>query len=146
MLYNSKITNGNVALWHQPRNLRNNKKLAFVRLRINKRIMALVDLLSIFSNNKSVLMICPSCLSVSPGISLWIPEPVFIKLGITTERISTVYFTNPSQRVSVSVFVYLFSLLGNSSVNTFPRQRIYATVDEFLDGLWHLICVSFSRC
>jgi hypothetical protein len=36
--------------------------------------------------------------------------------------------------VCVSVCVSLLSLLGNGSVNTFPRQQIHATVEELLDA------------
>jgi hypothetical protein len=35
-------------------------------------------------------------------------------------------------------------LLGNNSVNTFPRQRINATIEEMLDAsfyMWSVTCV-----
>jgi hypothetical protein len=74
----------------------------------------------------------PSCLyvCVSPPLNFWMPEPIFIKLGMyimATEPIWTAYILNPSHH-SVSVCVSLFSLLGNSSVNCIPlfiaRQRL----------------------
>jgi hypothetical protein len=67
---------------------------------------------------------------------------------IATETISTAYFINPSH---LSVYLYrsyhcwakvwlslsLHSVLGNGSVNTFPRQQIHATIEELFDA-----CVS----
>jgi hypothetical protein len=58
------------------------------------------------------------------------PKPVFMKLGMyimAPEPISTAYFINPSHQ-SVSVCVYLLSLLGKGSVKCIPpfvaRQRL----------------------
>jgi hypothetical protein len=105
----------------------------------------------------------PSCLCVCvtppPPINFWMPEPICMKIGIysyimTTEPISTVYFTNPSHQ-SVCLYVYLssrrkataplsvslISVLSNGSVNTFPRQQIHATIEEFLDAC---VCGSVS--
>jgi hypothetical protein len=51
-------------------------------------------------------------------------ETIFMKLGMCVmapEPISTAYFINPSHQ-SVRLCIPL-SLLGNGSVNTFPRQR-----------------------
>jgi hypothetical protein len=37
------------------------------------------------------------------------------------------------------------SLLGNGSVNTFPRQRILATIEELLDASFSIRSVSYQR-
>jgi hypothetical protein len=47
---------------------------------------------------------------------------------MASELISTAYFINPSY-LYVCICIPL-SLLGNGSVNTFPRQRIYETIEE----------------
>jgi hypothetical protein len=65
------------------------------------------------------------------------PEPIFMKLGI-----STACFTNPSHE-SVSVCVSPLSLRGNGSVNKFPRQRIHATI-ELLDS-FSMRSVSYQK-
>jgi hypothetical protein len=64
------------------------------------------------------------CVPVYPPINLWMPEPIFMKLGyiMTPEPISTAYIINPSHLLFF--YVYLLSLLDNGSVNTLPRQRI----------------------
>jgi hypothetical protein len=83
-------------------------------------------------------------------IDFWIPEPIFMKFGMrimATNPIPTAYFINPS-RQSVCLYAYLsyrckatarlsvslHSVLGNGSVNTFPRQRIHATIDKLLEA------------
>jgi hypothetical protein len=56
-----------------------------------------------------------------------------MKLGtyITAlEPVSTAYFINPSHQ-SVYLYVYPLSLIGNGSVNTFPRQRMHARIRIF---------------
>jgi hypothetical protein len=66
----------------------------------------------------------PCCLCIRPLVFL-MPEPVFMKLGMyimPPEPISTAYFINPTHQ---PVYLYVYprvSLLGNGSVNTFPRQ------------------------
>jgi hypothetical protein len=65
---------------------------------------------------------------------------------MTPEPISATYFINPSHQ-SVCLYVYpscrckatarlSVSLLSvrNGLVNTFPRQRIHATIEELLDA------------
>jgi hypothetical protein len=71
-----------------------------------------------------------------PLINFWVPEPVFIKLGIlyimATEPVSTAYIINKSlSSVCMSLCTCLLSLLGHCSVNTFPRQWIHATIEQF---------------
>jgi hypothetical protein len=69
---------------------------------------------------------------------------------VATEPISRSYFANPSRK-SVCLYLYhayhckatalinesLLSVLGIGSANTFPRQRIHATVEELLNPLFH---------
>jgi hypothetical protein len=67
-------------------------------------------LFSIFWKNKSRLMQSLSylCVFVSPTISFWMPEPIFMKCGMyvmAPESISVVYFINPSYQ-SVCLYVY----------------------------------------
>jgi hypothetical protein len=54
-------------------------------------------------------------------LSVWMPEPIFMKLGMyimAPEPISSAYFINPSHQ-SVCLYVYPpLSLLDNSSVDT----------------------------
>jgi hypothetical protein len=73
----------------------------------------------------------PICLWIPPPINFWISEPVFMKLGLyvmATEPVSTSYFINPSNQ-SLSIYVSLYPVLDNGSVNTFPRQRIHAKIE-----------------
>jgi hypothetical protein len=74
------------------------------------------------------------------------------------EPISTAYFINTSH-LSVRLYVYpsygrkemarlngsLHSVLGNGSVNKFPRQRIYATIEELLDASFSMLSVSYQN-
>jgi hypothetical protein len=63
--------------------------------------------------------LCP-CI---PPINFWMPEPIFINLGIyimTPEPVQTAYFINPSHQC----VCILLSLLGNASIKTLPLQRI----------------------
>jgi hypothetical protein len=48
--------------------------------------------------------------------------------------------------ISVCVSVLLFLLLlGNASVNTIPRQRIHAKIEQFLGPyIWGPVCISLS--
>jgi hypothetical protein len=48
--------------------------------------------------------------------------------------ISNAHFINLSHYVVHAYMRIPLSLLGNGSINTFPRQRIYATIEEFLDA------------
>jgi hypothetical protein len=65
---------------------------------------------------------------------------------IASAPISTTYLLNSSyQPVSVRVYVFPLSLLGNGSLNTFPLQRIHTTVEEFLDASFCMRSVSFRR-
>jgi hypothetical protein len=59
------------------------------------------------------------------------------------ETISTEYFINPHQ--SVSVCASLLSVLGKISVNTIPRQRIRATIEELLDTSFSVRSVCYQR-
>jgi hypothetical protein len=88
-------------------------------------------------------------------------EPISMKLGMyimPTEPISMAYYINPShQSVCLYVYpsyrckttarlsVYLFLLLGNGLVNTFPCQRIQATIEELLDVSFCMRSVSYQR-
>jgi hypothetical protein len=47
--------------------------------------------------------------------------------------------------VCVSARASLLSLLGKGSVNTFPRQRIHATIKELLDALSYMRSVSYQK-
>jgi hypothetical protein len=62
------------------------------------------------------LAVCVSICVWSP-VNFWMPETVYMKLGMCLSGILHKYF--PS--VCVSVCVSPLSLLGNGSVNTFPR-------------------------
>jgi hypothetical protein len=80
-----------------------------------------------------------ACLCI-PHINFWMPEPIFIKLGMyimAPEPISTPYFKNPRFSLCVCMCIPL-SLLGKGSVNTFPRQEIHETIEERLDAC---VCV-----
>jgi hypothetical protein len=104
----------------------------------------------------------PSCLYVCvlppPTNNFRMPEPPNMKLGMCI-----VYYggrahlngvlINPSQQSgSVCVppavarqwlgSVYLYSVLGNGSVNTFPRQRIHAAEEELLDESFYMRSMS----
>jgi hypothetical protein len=46
---------------------------------------------------------------------------------------------------SVCVYVYPLSLLGNGSINMFPRKRIHATRDESLEASFSIRSVSYKR-
>jgi hypothetical protein len=72
------------------------------------------------------ILINPSRQSVCVCECFWMPEPIFMKLGMyrmTPESISTVYSINPSHQ-SVCLYISL-SLLGNGWVNTLRRQWIH---------------------
>jgi hypothetical protein len=74
------------------------------------------------------------------------PEPIFMKLGLyimEPEPISMAYFINSSHQ-SVSVCLSPLPLLGNSSVNTFPRQRIYEKI-EFLEASFSMRSLLYQR-
>jgi hypothetical protein len=103
---------------------------------------------------RDYLAVCVSVYSPSPTISFWMPEPVFMKLGMcimAPQPISVAYFINPSHQ-SVCLYVYpRISFLGNGSVNTLPRQRVHETKKNYWTRrfLWRpcsfkVECVSFS--
>jgi hypothetical protein len=76
----------------------------------------------------SMLILPPCCLCASESLTLkfWMPDPVYIKLGMynmTREPVSTENFLNPS-RQSVSVCASLLSFLGSFSVYIFPPQCV----------------------
>jgi hypothetical protein len=81
-----------------------------------------------FEKNKSRLMRSPCVCVYHPPINFWMPEPVFMKLGMyimAREPILTAYFINASHQ-SVCLYMCIpLSLLGNGSVKTLPRQRIH---------------------
>jgi hypothetical protein len=86
------------------------------------------------------------CVSALPPLKFWMTEPIFIRLSMcimAPEPISTAYFINPSHQ-SVSMCNPSL-LLVNGSVNTFQRQRIHATIDEFLDASFTMRSVSYQR-
>jgi hypothetical protein len=61
------------------------------------------------------------------------------------EPISTAYFINPSHQ-SLCVYMSIpLSLLDNGSVKTLPRQRIQATVQEFLGASFSMRSVPYQR-
>jgi hypothetical protein len=65
------------------------------------------------------------CLRTPTPFNFWMPEPIFMKLGIyitAPAPISTAYFINPSHQ-SVFLYVYPLSLLSNGSEETLQRQR-----------------------
>jgi hypothetical protein len=86
-----------------------------------------------------------------PLKKLFVPEPVFMKLGMyvmTLKTISMAYFINPSHqsvclyvppsygwKTTVRLFLSLYSVLGNGFVKTSPRPGIHATIEEMLDVL-----------
>jgi hypothetical protein len=75
-------------------------------------------------------------------------EPIFVKLGMyeyyimSNHTMLTACFTNPIQQPVSPVYAVLLSMHGkmcpfirrwtSTLVNTFPRQRIHATVEQFL--------------
>jgi hypothetical protein len=97
-----------------------------------------------------------------PSITFWMPEPIFMKLGMNimaTEPISTAYCVHkflPS--VCVSVCAALLSLLGKGSVKWIPpffaRQRqqykivgrviFYAVRVLSMESLWVSLCITLS--
>jgi hypothetical protein len=93
------------------------------------------SLFPIFRKNKSRLMRSPRCLCVcvSP-INFWMPEPIFMKLGMNGMA---------SEPVSLRVSIPL-SLPSNSSVDTFPRQWIHATIEELFDASFSMRFVSYQ--
>jgi hypothetical protein len=58
------------------------------------------------------------------------PEPIFMKLGTCAHLKGVIYKSLSS--VCESTCVSFHSLLGNGSVDSFPCQRIHATVEEFV--------------
>jgi hypothetical protein len=89
---------------------------------------ALLAYFPYFEKNKSRLMrsLSSLCVCVSHIINLWMPELIFMKLGMyimTPEPISKAYLMNP---ISLCVCMCIpLSLLGNGSVETLPLQRIH---------------------
>jgi hypothetical protein len=85
----------------------------------------------------------PWCLWIPHHHYFWMIEPMYI---VAYESISTA-------SVYVSLCVSFLSLLdknsflsqwGNDSVNTFPRQRIHATIEESFDACaWGSVYISF---
>jgi hypothetical protein len=81
-----------------------------------------------------------------------------MKPGMATELVSAACFVNPSHQ-SVCLYVYpscrckatvrlsvtLLSVLGNGSINTFPRQRIHGTIEELLDSSFSMRSMSYQR-
>jgi hypothetical protein len=85
-----------------------------------------ISLLSLFLKNKSRLMRSPCCLCVFPSINFWMPEPIFMKIGmyiVTPDIISTEYFINPSHQ-SVSICVYPPSVARQRLGKNVTWQRI----------------------
>jgi hypothetical protein len=103
-------------------------------------------LLLFFQSKEIRLLRSPCCLCVCvflAAISFWMPEPIFMKLGMyimTPELISTDYFIHPFHQSVCLCFP--LSLLGKGSVNTFSRQRIHETqncwTSRFLCGSCHI--------
>jgi hypothetical protein len=72
---------------------------------------------------------------------------------MTSEPISVAYFTNPCHQ-SLYLYVHPFFGARQRLVNTFPVQRIHATI-ELLDELFSMrslskeslwVCASLYRC
>jgi hypothetical protein len=64
------------------------------------------------------LCVCES--PTSPLFNFWMPEPIFVKLGMVTEPIWTAYFMNATHQ-----YVCLYTLLDNGSVKTLLREQIH---------------------
>jgi hypothetical protein len=90
----------------------------------------------------------------SPTINFWMPEPIFMKLGVyihitVPKPISTAHFINPSQQ-SVCLYVHPLSLLGKNPLNV-ARQWLGKnvtmtmnthTTEELSDALFSMWSVS----
>jgi hypothetical protein len=89
------------------------------------------------------------CVSVNPPpnqlMNAWtsLSETRYVYHGTWAHLNGVLYKSLPS--VCVPVCVSLLSLLGNGSVNTFPRQRIHATIEELLDASFCMRSVSYER-
>jgi hypothetical protein len=101
------------------------------------------------------------CVSESPPINFWMPEPIRMKLGMyimAPDPISTAYFINPSHK-SVCLYVYSLSLLGKGWVKCIPpfiaRQRLGRHVPAAANTrnsrrivgrvyLWVCLCIALS--
>jgi hypothetical protein len=99
--------------------------------------------------NKSRLMISPCCLCVciASPINFWMPEPIFMKLGmyiIVLEPISTPYFINPSQqsmRLDVIPSIVPRQVSGK---NVTMATNTHATKEELLAASFSVRSVSYE--
>jgi hypothetical protein len=91
---------------------------------------ALFSILSLFLKTESRLMRSTCCLCIPP-IHFWMPEPVFMKLGLYIYHGTWAHFNGglPKSLPSLCMYVYTLSLLGNGSVKTLPRQRIHTIIE-----------------
>jgi hypothetical protein len=93
---------------------------------------------------ETLIMRWPHCLwPPPPPNNFWIPTPIIMKIGMAPQPISTEYFINPSHQSMCLCFP--LSLLGNGSVNMFPRQRIHVTIEELFDASFSIRPVSHQK-
>jgi hypothetical protein len=87
----------------------------------------------------------PVCVCfVSPPISFWMPEPIFMKLDTymtAPESIPMVYFINPSHQ-SVCLYVYVAGQRLNKNVTA--ATNTHATIEEFLDASSSIRSMSYQ--
>jgi hypothetical protein len=94
-------------------------------------------------------MMSQYCLCIPPPpINFWMPEPIFMKLGVyimTPEPILTAYFINPSHE---SVCLYVYSpivVTQRLSKNVTVATNIHAKIEELLDASFSMLFVSYQR-
>jgi hypothetical protein len=77
------------------------------------------------------------------------PEPIFMKLDMyimAPEPFSMLYCINPIYQSLCLLYVYpLVLLLGSGSIDTFPWQWIYATVEDSLETFFSVWSVLNQR-
>jgi hypothetical protein len=115
--------------------------------------MFLVSLLILFWKSKSTLMSSPSCVCVCVCVSVSAPyqslngrsnlcETWYVYHGIWAHLNRLLH--KSLQSVFAFVRVSLLSLLGDGSVNTFPR-RVHATIEELLDASFSMSSIFYQR-
>jgi hypothetical protein len=88
------------------------------------------------------------CLWIPLPINFWMPEPIFMKLGIyivVSELISTAYFINPSHQ-SVCLYVYP-PIVARQRLdkNVTEANNTHATIKELLDASFSVWSESYQR-
>jgi hypothetical protein len=85
--------------------------------------------------------------SLYPFINFWMPEPIFMKLGMyimAPEPISTAYFINPSHQ-SVCLYVYpLIVARQRLGKNITAETNTQVTIEELLDASFSIWPVSYQ--